>query len=295
MKFKKLLSVSTLVAASFLATQAFATIVTLDPQATNGGAGTLSATNPAFPTDKGTTNFASLLDIASTTGTSSFSETGFLDVNEWSITPNTLSGIHDTYFLYATFTISGTGTWLAPNFFSADPGSLTVTANIFGSPGDNTTSGLTYCNPTVGTFGICTAGSQDFLLGTATLQTGISANVTLAGGNLASEVFDGILDFTPAPGTQGPGGFWNSPNPFNVTLNTSATGNAGTPGTTFTQSGGHTFVLTSVTTGTKPIGAGSGNIIFQAFQVPEPSTVALLGVAFLVIGVLRVRSQSGKA
>ena len=70
MTLKKILSLSTVVAAMFVAAQASATIVTLDPAANNGGAGTLSATNAAFPTDKGTTNFASLLDIASLPGAS---------------------------------------------------------------------------------------------------------------------------------------------------------------------------------------------------------------------------------
>ena len=51
-----------------------------------------------------------------------------------------------------------------------------MATTVVGSPGSNTSSGLTYCDPTVGTFGICTKGSNDFTLGTANLNTAISAS-----------------------------------------------------------------------------------------------------------------------
>ena len=297
MKLTKLIPLSILFAASVAATSVSATIVTLNPSANNGGAGTLSAAYGPFQTDKGTTNFASLLNIGATTGATSFTETGFLDINEWSITPNTTSGLKQPngYFVYATFTISGTGSWIG-NTFVADNNSVTVTANVFGSPGNNQ---VQYSNPSAGNLFGVTPGASDFLLGTASLNLALSANATISGNttppnNLATEAFDAILNFTPAAGTSGPGGFWQSPFPFNVTLNTSATGNAGTPGTTYTVSGGHVLILTSVTAGPNPIGAGSGNVIFQTAAVPEPSTIALLGIALLVIGGI-VRKSGGRA
>ena len=294
--FKRLAVISAFLGAGIIGANASATIVTLDPAATNGGAGQLSATNGPFTTDKATTNFGSFLTINSlpgAVGPVTATETGFFDINQFSITPNSTSGLHSNYFIYATFTISTTGIWAGTTFIGS-PGATTVTATVHGSPGNQTASGLQYCNPTSGTFGICTPGSSDFILGTASLNTGITASATTTGtsSGLAAESFDAILNFLPAAGTTGLSGFWQSPIPFNVTLNTSATGNAGSPGTTYTTSGGKTFILTSVTAGTNPIGAGSGNIIFQSV-VPEPGTLALVGLAILALGVVPLRSRFG--
>ena len=127
-------------------------IFTLNPRAPNTGAvgGNALSADPAFTTDKATTNFGSLLTVNSLAGplvTSGFTETGFLDFNEFSITPNSTSGLNINYNIYATFTITGGGQWIGKSFI-ADPSTVAVSATVYGSPGSTNASGLTFCTPT---------------------------------------------------------------------------------------------------------------------------------------------------
>ena len=88
MKFNRLASAA-LVACSLVVTSAFADVITLNPSATNGALGALSA-DGAFKTDKATTNFASILTINALPvpgNSGSVVETGFFLVESFGIVP----------------------------------------------------------------------------------------------------------------------------------------------------------------------------------------------------------------
>lgn len=287
-----------LVAGSLVATSAFAAVVTLNPSNPNTGAANgsvLSAADGAFNTDKATTNFASRLVISgapNTAGVKSVTETGFFLVDAFAGAPS--SGVGINYNVYALFTITGFGQWAAPaipNFFGASMAGLTVNATFYGSPGSTSVNPVTpsALNP----FGII-PDAADFVLGTASLQQAQIATATLTGpaGGSASTNFSALLDFTPAVGTTGVTGFWQAPTPFNFSLSTSAVGIApiGGFGTTWANVGGNTVITTNVTA--LGAGSGSGNVLFAQNEVPEPGSLALIGLAIAALGLVRRQSRT---
>lgn len=282
------------VVCSAVVSSAYADIVTLNPSAANAGAanGSALSADAAFQTDKATTNFASILTINSVPGAAgvkAVTETGFFLVDAFAGAPT--SGVGQNFNVYALFTISGFGQWLAPNFFFGSPVGLTVTATFYGSPGSSSVNPVT---PTAGNpFGI-TPDASDFVLGTATLLQSTNATAQLGPGTGASTSFGAKLAFTAAPGTTGIGGFWEAPTPFDFTLGTSATGvpPTGGNGTSFDVVGGKTIITTNVTS--LGAGAGSGNVIFEQNKVPEPGSLALIGLAFAALGLSRRVSRSAR-
>ncbi len=299
MKLKHLTSAA-LIAGSLFSTSTWASAyITLDPAANNGGAGTLDSGTSSFTTNNSQINFSSLLDINSTPGTAgitNFSESGNFQILNFNPTPNSTSNVTQTYNIYGTLSFSGSGTWVTPSDYvvvSFAPGGGTA---VYGSPGCTTSgshsgtscassSGLTFNAPgSVGASGI-TPGNHDFLLGNATLAstTANGASALLGTGNTASENIQALLGFTPAPGTTGAGGFWEAPSPFVLSIGAQA--GSDTLGTTYSVTGGQTLVTVANVNGVDQ-GGGSLN-----YSVPEPASLALVGLGLLGMGVVSSRRR----
>jgi hypothetical protein len=304
MKLKNL-ALSVLVACSSLATTAWADI-TLNPAANNGGAGTLDAGTMAFTTNNSQIAFTSLLDINSTPGAMgpvAFSESGNFQILNFNPQPSGTSNVTNTYNVYATFKVTGAGIWATPNLFVVTT-FAGLNASVYGSPGCTTSgvnggscgasSGLTFSDPTSSNaatfaqYGI-TQGASDFLLGTSFLinDPTNSASVSVGAGTsgAATESILALLGFTAAPGTAGVNGFWQLPDPFSINIGSQAGGN--TVQTSFTVSGGITSVAVDNLNG---INTGGGSLAYTT--VPEPASLALLGIGLLGMGAAARRRKS---
>jgi hypothetical protein len=277
---KKLLSAA-LVTGSLLAATAVsaAVLVTLDPSATNAGAvgGTALSADAPFTATGFQSNLNATLVISTNAGAANFVETGTIDITSFAGGSGP-GGVFANYRILGNFTLTGSGSWTGSNF-NAAPGTVSLVLNLIGDPG-------------------ALGGGDAFSLGTATLAPGPALAFAIAAGSVAPgssgsaiTSFSASLDFAPAVGTTGPGGFFNNPNPFILDL---AVGNAGGNflNTGYSVDAGGVVTFTTPTPGSNP---GTANITFEANRIPEPGALSLAGVALLIAGIASRRKAKAIA
>lgn len=274
---KKLFS-AMLVSSSLLAGVAHAD-VTLNPSATNGGAGALSG-DAAFQAAGFQSNMYSSLVISGNSGSNvAINEVGYIDVTSFinGSQQTVNSGVFTNYKIRGDFTISGTGNW-SGNTITANTAGLNFSVVLTADPGGD--------------------GVGPFVnLGTATLAPGPAIAFAIAFGSLnpgdsglALTSLSALMNFTPAPGTEGIGGFFEAPNPFNIALSIgNAGGNAFNTGYSVDAAGNVTFV--NPLPGTNP---GTANVTFVQ-AVPEPGVLSLAAVALIGFGVATRRGKKNQA
>ena len=256
---------------------------TLNPMAQNGlgAAGVLSATTAAFQAVGFASDLSSTLTIATNTGVSSYMETGSIEISDFKTgvgNANALSNVGtnvgNLYRIFGNFTLTGLGGWTGSQFTAA-PGTNTFTLNLFGK---------------------ANAGAA-FSLGTATLNNASpSLAFAIAFGSVAPGSFGTALTsltaglhFVPASGTEGAGGFFQAPSPFDIDL---AVGNAGGNqlNTGYSVSAGGVVTYVTPIPGTNQ---GTANVTFSN-HVPEPGALALVGLALVGAAVAGRRKAAAQ-
>ncbi|MBI5256437.1 MAG: hypothetical protein HY855_08060 [Burkholderiales bacterium] len=282
MSLKRLLSAA-LVTSSLLAAGAAtaATLVTLNPSATNGlgAAGVVSGADGPFQAVGFQSNLYSTLTIGGNTGVQGFLETGYIKITSFMNSSNGVvaSGVNSNYGIIGNFTLSGVGAW-AGNFFNMSPVGVSMVVNLLGDPGNdgvgpmvNLGTATLASSPSPVAFAI--AFGSTALGATGDALTSLSAN----------------LQLTPAPGTTGVGGFFEAPIPFNIQL---AVGNAGgnSANTSYTVDA-TTGVVTVITPKGPGVNPGTANATF----VPEPGALSLAALALIGVGVATRRKARAQA
>ncbi len=294
MNFKKLSAALATVALVGLSGAANATAdLTFNPSASNGDAAnkTIYAGQTAFTFQSIQTTLGSQLDISAASGTNvSWAEAGHLIFNTYD-NGSQFQGNRvyagGKYDIYGIFTGTGLGDWgPAPNSYTVTSIS-TFSLKLYASP--NSGTGIVAGTPTSGTQanGGITAGSKDFLLGTAIFGGSLGGTSAQLGfGNTAQTQLTANFLFTPASAAYvDVGGFFEAPAPFNLTLFASGSSNNGQSTYSIDEGGVH------IVTGNRR--GATGNITAIS-AVPEPTALSLVGLA-LVGAAVASRKQKAKS
>lgn len=297
MPTKKLLAAALVTGSLFMSGGALATVLTLNPSATNGGAGTLDAGTVAFDADNISGSLYSLIDITSTGvgghagQNASVTESGVIPLRIFDLGGIAQASNVDratgtgTYDIYAAFNFSGVGTWLSDNLLVVG-GVNSLSVTLWGSPTLGSTPAFGAPTTTADGLSGSLQGDMDFILATGSLVVGATNNGLVAIGNGASgsaaTTLSSLIDFTPAAGTTGVGGFFEAPDPFNINFGTSSGSNNNQ--STFTDVGNFTQVTTP---GSQP---GTANLTPIA-QVPEPGVLGLLGLGMFGLAISSARKR----
>jgi len=280
------------VAASALA-NASAYELTINPQNTNNANAYQVGTHGAFVTDGATTTLNSVLQIgaADGLGVSSFTETGTVNITNFtrqaaidvSLNPEGIvsSGLYHPLFaptgytVFATIDFSGQGQWV-----SCPSGTLcTQPGNAFVA-----TSGSYILD----LYAKANGSATSLYLGEATLVSSVTPPVAVTLGSGSGQAYtslNGVFNFSPAPGVTGADGFFQLPDPFDIAISTGNFGGnifnttyVGTPGA------GVEIYTPGVDENGKSLGPVTGNINFVRATVPEPGTLAIVGLALAILG-----------
>lgn len=268
--------------------------VTFNPSAVNNDAAnkTIYAGQSAFTWNSIQTTLSSMLDINAATGNGvTWQESGhmiFNTYNNGSQRQGNRTYAGGAYDIYGIFLGSGTGNWTANNFGVTGISSFSI--QIYASPATGTA--LTAGTSTTGTQanGGITAGSKDFLLGTASFAGsfgGTNAQVSPTD-NTATTQLTANFNFVPASADYvGVGGFFEAPVPF--TLQLQASGSTNSAQSVYTVDGTGVHITTDAG------GGATGNIRALSNNVPEPGALALVGIALAGLGLASRRKIAGKA
>lgn len=278
--------------------QAAATL-TFNPGATNGGVGKVSNTDGVFQATGINGGLDSTLKIFGNTGIASFLETGRINLDTFTgLTPSgpssTVTGLTVNWDLYADFTLSGGGFWSGGTYVM-DTTTASMSMNLYGF-NKNTLQTIQLASGTLlsSTLGLAQTFSENF--GSVGGPTIVPPGSNSASAKKANSVFSGLIDLVPTGGASGAftgvGGFFEAPKPFHVSLDAGSVGGSAS-NTSWTSSGGTVTILTGKDGGADRT-SGSANITFVINQVPEPGSVALVGLALCGVAVA-TRRQTKKA